>query len=161
VSAARGNDSGSRSGSVTSTVSATPDGQGLAGARERHNQALGIPAEITAEASAGPGQSDTTKAVFVFSEKATEAVMQAGWTAPQAKADHTFASHGERVRAYVAIATALGHSAEVGVLQANFGSGRSAPGPEGDWRNVNLDLNGDGIIDGKDLELARQREAKR
>jgi hypothetical protein len=103
--------------------------------------------------------SETGEVIHVFDEEATNALIQAGWTAPQAKADHTFASHGERVRTYVAIATALGYSAEVGVLQANFGSGRSAPGPEGDWRNVNLDLNGDSVVDGNDLELARQPEA--
>jgi hypothetical protein len=99
--------------------------------------------------------------VFVFGEDGTRELIRAGWTVPQPAADGAFASHEEKVRTYVAIATALGSSAEVGILQANFGSGRSARGPEGDWRDVKLDLNGDGIVNREDLELVRQRESMR
>jgi hypothetical protein len=96
------------------------------------------------------------EAVFVFSDKTTDALIQAGWAVPRARTDGTFATHSDKVKTYQAVAIALGYSAQVGVLQANFGGAKSGVGPEGDWRDVNLDLNGDGIVDQKDLRLAGQ-----
>ena len=149
------------------------DGQALADARERYDRALATEAHLSTTASAKPGQglvtsnetvivdSESGEVIHVFGEEEAQALIRAGWMGPQARSDRAFASHGEKVRTYVAIARALDCSPEVGVLQANFGSGRPAPGPTGDWRYVNLDLNGDGVIDRKDLELARQQEAMR
>jgi hypothetical protein len=135
----------------------------VAVARARYNRAVGATAHIAAEASAGPGQPvDTATAVFVFSEEATEALIQAGWAAPQVRSDRALADHGQKVlTTYVAIATALGHPAYVGVMQATFGGDWPGRGPAGDWQDVNLDLNGDGIVDEHDLELARQRQVAR
>ena len=134
----------------------------MAAARERYNQALGAPAHITAKASAGPGQEfDSDTAVFVFGEPATEALIQAGWVAPPVRSDRALVDLGQQVTTYVAIATALGYPAYVGVMQATSGGDAPGRGPAGDWSDVNLDLNGDGIVDEQDLDLARQRQAAR
>jgi hypothetical protein len=62
------------------------DEQALATARERYNRALGAPAHITANASAGPAQPfDSAVAVFVFSEEATETLIEDGWVAPEGR----------------------------------------------------------------------------
>jgi hypothetical protein len=136
--------------------------QALTVARERYNRALSAPAQISAKASVGPGQKyDTAKAVFVFGEKTTEALIQAGWVAPQVRSDRALADHGQKVTTYVAIATALGYPAHVGVLLATLGSDGPGRGPAGDWQDVDLDLNGDGVVDEQDLELAWQRQVAR
>lgn len=46
-------------------------------------------------------------------------------------------------------------------MQASFGDDRPGHRPAGDWRDVDLDLNGDGTVDEQDLELARQRQVAR
>jgi hypothetical protein len=104
---------------------------------------------------------DTAKPAFFFEDEATEALIRAGWAAPQVRSDRTLTDHGQKVMTYVAIATALGHPVFVGVMQANFGTDGPGRGAAGDWRDVNLDLNGDGIVDEQDLELARQRQVAR
>jgi hypothetical protein len=87
ASAARGDGLGGRGGEQT-----------LATARDRYNRALGATAQVTAKAKAGFGkQFDTAKAVFVFSEEEAEALIQAGWVAPLAKAARAFANHGQKV----------------------------------------------------------------
>lgn len=143
-------------------------GQDVADARERYNRALATKAQLSVAASAGPGQglvsseatvvisSETGEAVYVFGDEATEALIRAGWAAPQARADRAFASQDQKVRTYVAIAKALGHSPYIGAMQANFGRDGSGRGPAGDWREVNLDVNGDGTVDEQDLKDARQ-----
>ncbi len=68
--------------------------------------------------------------------------------------DDGFRDQGERVRTYVAIARALGYPADVGALQANaalFEKGEAEPVGSEDWRNVDLDVNGDGVVDRADL----------
>jgi hypothetical protein len=136
--------------------------QDLAVARERYNRAVGAAAHITAKASAGPGQEfDTDEAVFVFGEPATKALIQAGWAMPKVRSGRVLPEHGQKVATYVAIATALGYPAYVGVMQAIFGSDGRGRRPAGDWWDVNLDLNGDGIVDEQDLELAQQQNASR
>jgi len=66
-----------------------------------------------------------------------------------------FRNRGEKVRTYTAIARELGYPAEVGALQANFGTPREnglepVAGAD-DWRNADLDVNGDGTVDKADL----------
>jgi hypothetical protein len=148
ASVARGDGSGGRGGEET-----------LATARDRYNRALGATAQITAKAKAGSGkQFDTAKAVFVFSEGETETLIRAGWAAPQARAPRAVADHGQKVRTYIAIAIALGYSPYVGATKANFGDAVSRTAPGGAWRDVNFDLNGDGIVDERDVEWAQRHE---
>jgi hypothetical protein len=170
-----------RGGAAESAANAAgPDARGGGGGRNRESREFsdrgdfgavghapdreqdGAAAHLTAKASAGPGQEfDTDTAVFVFGEQATEALIRAGCAAPQVRPDRAVIDLRQKVRTYVAIATALGHPAYVGVMQATFGSDWPGRGPAGDWQDVNLDLNGDGILDEHDLELARQRQVTR
>lgn len=78
--------------------------------------------------------------------------------------------YSERAATLAAIAKALGYNPGIGLLQAGFGtpqdhriqavnSGPSEGGPGGservDWRRVNLDVTGDGMVDSADLAAAR------
>jgi hypothetical protein len=87
-----------------------------------------------------------------------DALIAGGWG--NRALDDGFRNHGERVRTYVAIAKALGEGAYVGALQANFGPVTATqplptnPRPPGDWATINLDVNKDGVIDGRDLLAA-------
>ncbi len=90
------------------------------------------------------------------SDEAAKAVEERADTArtEQSLAADGFRDHGERVRTYVAIARALGYPADVGALQANaamFEKGEAEPVGSKDWRNVDLDVNGDGVVDKADL----------
>lgn len=145
----------------------------LAVAREGYNRGSGVTTKVSVQARAQPGQglvtdeavvvssAKTAEPVFVFSDPGTEALIRAGWVGPQVRSDRARADHGHKVTTYVAIATALGYPAFVGVMQATFGSDWPGRGPAADWQDVNLDLNGDGMVDEHDLELARQRQAAR
>jgi hypothetical protein len=87
----------SHRGTVAKAGRDTAREQALAVARERYNRALGAPTQLSAKASAGPGQeSDTVEAVFVFSEKTTEALIQAGWAVPRARAHRMDVRHSQR-----------------------------------------------------------------
>lgn len=76
-------------------------------------------------------------------------------------ADTNFETQGERVRTFVAIATALGLDPNVGAQQANLGTPleRVVPPdvrlPDGAWRTANLDVNRDGTVNQLDLTAAR------
>ncbi|WP_342235760.1 hypothetical protein [Inquilinus sp. OTU3971] len=107
-----------------------------------------------------------------------------------------FRNHGARVSAMVSLAKELGYSANVGAMQANFGTPQETgirdlqeriadlkadpttdpalidaleaeladriqqvkpgTGPTGDWETTNLDVDGNGLVDDRDLTLARE-----
>lgn len=75
--------------------------------------------------------------------------------------DANFRNHGERVSTYVALAKELGYSADIGAMQANFGSPEEVAVPAGqalaDWQSVSLDYNKDGVVNEADLIAARAR----
>lgn len=134
-------------GKVSEVARESAGDQALALARERYNRALGVTAQVSVAAKAMPGQglvtdeavvvipTDTAEPAFFFEDEATEALIRARWAAPQVRSDRALPEHGQ-----------------------SDGPGR---GPAGDWQDVNLDLNGDGIVDEHDLALARQRQAAR
>lgn len=116
-------------------------------------------------------------------DTATAALIDGGWEKPGKTADG-FANHGERVSTMVALARALGYSPSVGAMQANFGTpqengligpqagdgtldpaerevleqaiadAKPGNGPASGWETVDLDVNGDGVVDKEDLDLA-------
>jgi hypothetical protein len=112
--------------------------------RETENEVRGREVEVRGR-EAEPGD-----------DRATD---RARRTAPLA--DDGFANHGERVETFVAIAKALGYDANVGAQQANFGTPQErgiTPVDRGtDWQTANLDINRDGAVNSKDLDIALAR----
>ena len=131
-----------------------------------------------------------------LSPQETRHLMERGWR-PRREPGPGFRNHGERVRTMVELSKRLGHGAQVGALQASFGTpqetgipalaaelamaraeldanpedpeaaawvdqlemelavaiDRARPGSDADrsWASANLDVNDDGVVDGRDL----------
>jgi len=90
-------------------------------ARGRYGAALGKPNQVK-QAGYGPSAHDQIgPAAHRFSPEETKALMERGWKGPAARTAG-FRNHGERVRTMVELSKRLGYGAQVGALQANFGT---------------------------------------
>lgn len=110
---------------------------------------------------------DAPEALATLSADQTRALIERGWER-HARLDGAFRNHGERVRTMVELARALGLDPSVGALQANFGTPYEnglvpADGTlaEPDWSVVDLDVNGDLVVDGGDLAALPPDPAER
>jgi hypothetical protein len=123
-------------------------GQDRGPARSRYEQALGPRGPAPSRADAVDAE-----AVVELTPEQTAAMIRQGW-APPTRLDEGWRNHGERVRTMVEIAKALGYSASVGALQANFGTpfeNGLEPAASGEWSVINLDVDRDGRVDPLDL----------
>jgi hypothetical protein len=131
-------------------------GQGHDAARARYAQALGR------DGPRGSGVDRDLDVVVELTPELTADLLRRDWRRHE-RLDGGWRNHGERVRTLVELAKALGYSASVGALQANFGTpfeNGLQPAPSGDWSVIDLDVNDDGRVDMLDLaELEAPAEA--
>jgi hypothetical protein len=149
----------------------------------------------------GPGNSGKAKGkradkvdTISLDDDTTAALIGSGWS--PTVGNGPFRNHGARVSTLVGLAKELGYGANVGAMQANFGTPQETgiralqeriadlkadpladphlidaleaeladkiqhvkpgAGPTGDWETANLDVDGNGVVDDRDLDLARR-----